>query len=71
MNWSLTLLGSIAAILVPMPVIFLVFGSRIRARSKFAPGFDLKLAAKRRQDEENRSGSEGEEKRADAVDSSS
>lgn len=41
-NWALTLLGCVALLLVPLPVIFLIYGRRIRARSKFAPGWDLK-----------------------------
>ena len=36
-NWTGTLLGCVAAVLVPIPVIFFKFGSKIRARSKFAP----------------------------------
>ena len=36
-NWAGTLLGCVAAVLVPIPVIFWKFGANIRARSKFAP----------------------------------
>ena len=36
-NWAGTLLGCVALILVPIPVIFWKFGAKIRQRSKFAP----------------------------------
>ncbi|KAG8528107.1 uncharacterized protein KY384_007023 [Bacidia gigantensis] len=36
-NWTGTLLGCVAAVLVPIPVIFYKYGHRIRQRSKFAP----------------------------------
>lgn len=36
-NWAGTLLGCVALILVPIPVVFYKFGARIRKRSKFAP----------------------------------
>ncbi|KAI1179751.1 polyamine transporter 1 [Nemania sp. FL0916] len=36
-QWASTLLGGIAAILVPIPVLFYLYGHRIRARSAFAP----------------------------------
>ncbi|ROW04356.1 hypothetical protein VSDG_00774 [Cytospora chrysosperma] len=38
-QWAATLLGCVAAILVPIPVVFLLYGARIRARSKLAPQF--------------------------------
>ncbi|MCJ1435467.1 hypothetical protein MMC27_004840 [Xylographa pallens] len=38
-NWAGTLLGCVAILLVPIPVIFLRYGARIRQRSKFAPTF--------------------------------
>lgn len=38
-QWASTLLGCVAAVLVPIPVIFLMYGARIRARSKIAPQF--------------------------------
>ena len=38
-NWASTLLGCVALVLVPIPVIFYVYGAKIRARSKFAPTF--------------------------------
>jgi len=36
-NWTGTLLGIVAALLVPIPVIFWKYGARIRERSAFAP----------------------------------
>ena len=36
-QWASTLLGCIAAALVPIPVIFYLYGHKIRERSKFAP----------------------------------
>ncbi|OKL58891.1 putative transporter [Talaromyces atroroseus] len=36
-NWAGTLLGCVAAVLVPIPIIFYFQGPKIRARSKFAP----------------------------------
>ena len=36
-NWSGTLLGCVAAVLVPIPVIFYRYGAKIRAKSRFAP----------------------------------
>ena len=36
-NWAGTLLGCVALLLVPIPVIFYKFGAKIRQRSKFAP----------------------------------
>lgn len=44
----MTLLGCFALLLVPMPIAFLYYGTRIRAKSKIAPSIDLK------QDEERR-----------------
>ena len=36
-NWASTLLGCIALLLVPIPVVFWRYGAKIRAKSKFAP----------------------------------
>ncbi|KAJ5812598.1 hypothetical protein N7474_008899 [Penicillium riverlandense] len=35
-NWAGTLLGCVAALLIPMPVLFYLYGPKIRAKSKFA-----------------------------------
>ncbi|KAL9088164.1 MAG: hypothetical protein Q9165_006291 [Trypethelium subeluteriae] len=53
-NWGMTLIGCIAALLVPMPFIFYFRGKQIRARSKFAPAPDIELDKKR--DEEKAMG---------------
>ncbi|KAL9102520.1 MAG: hypothetical protein Q9187_009113, partial [Circinaria calcarea] len=36
-NWAGTLLGCVAVVLVPIPIIFYKYGARIRTKSKFAP----------------------------------
>ncbi|KAK4053475.1 trifunctional histidinol dehydrogenase [Microbotryomycetes sp. JL201] len=37
-DWALTLLAFMALLLAPIPFLFLKYGARIRARSRFAPG---------------------------------
>lgn len=60
-NWGMTLLGCVAALLTPMPFLFYFFGKRIRAKSKFAPAPDIDQ--EKRKDEESRGTSdESEEK---------
>ena len=36
-QWTGTLLGIVAALLVPIPIAFYFYGAKIRARSTFAP----------------------------------
>lgn len=36
-QWASTLLGCVAACLVPIPVAFYFYGDRLRMKSKFAP----------------------------------
>jgi len=36
-QWAATLLGCVAAALVPIPVLFYMYGPQLRARSRFAP----------------------------------
>lgn len=36
-QWAATLLGCVAAVLVPIPVIFWFYGKRLRMKSTFAP----------------------------------
>ncbi|KAK4132973.1 MFS general substrate transporter [Trichocladium antarcticum] len=36
-QWASTLLGCVAAALVPIPIVFMLYGHRIRARSSYAP----------------------------------
>lgn len=40
-EWASTLLGCVAVVLIPMPVVFYIFGKKIRGKSKFAPAPDL------------------------------
>ncbi|AEO71516.1 b69ea4ca-cddd-420e-a3bd-f8ef84aed8b4 [Thermothielavioides terrestris] len=44
-QWASTLLGCVAAALVPIPVVFYLYGHKIRARSAYAPTFPPKGAA--------------------------
>ncbi|KAF2769530.1 MFS multidrug transporter [Teratosphaeria nubilosa] len=67
-NWGMTLLGCVAALFIPMPFVFYLYGKQIRAKSKFAPAPDLKQD--RRRDEESwggegEGGSEGKEEKGD------
>lgn len=41
-NWAGTLLGCLAAICVPIPICFYLFGKKLRQRSKFAPTMTVK-----------------------------
>ncbi|KAJ6464893.1 MFS polyamine transporter [Mycena sanguinolenta] len=43
-NWACTLLGAVGLLLAPSPFLFYKYGASIRARSKFAPCMDLKIA---------------------------
>lgn len=36
-QWACTLLGCVAVLLIPIPVLFYMYGHKIRAKSKFAP----------------------------------
>ncbi len=36
-QWAGTLLGCVAAVLVPIPVAFYIYGAKIREKSNFAP----------------------------------
>lgn len=44
-QWAATLLGCVATALVPIPVIFYLYGKRLRMKSRFAPTFELDEAA--------------------------
>ena len=39
-NWTGTLLGCVATVLIPIPAAFWYYGERIRARSPYAPTAD-------------------------------
>lgn len=38
-QWAMTLLGCVAALLAPVPVIFYVKGAQIRKNSRYTPKF--------------------------------
>ena len=38
-EWAGTLLGCLAAVMVPIPVLFIVYGRKLREKSKFSPTF--------------------------------
>ncbi|CAK4028591.1 major facilitator superfamily [Lecanosticta acicola] len=44
-NWAGTLLGCVALVLVPMPVVFYLKGHKIREKSKFAPTLPMATQA--------------------------
>jgi DHA1 family multidrug resistance protein-like MFS transporter len=44
-EWALTFLGCLAAVLVPVPVWFYLRGAKIREKSAFAPTFPPKPPA--------------------------
>lgn len=44
-QWAGTLLGCVAAVMVPLPVIFYLKGAKIREKSHFAPTFPLAAGA--------------------------
>lgn len=39
-QWAATLIGCVAAVLVPIPILFYFYGARLRTKSKFAPAMD-------------------------------
>lgn len=60
-NYALTLLGGVATVLIPVPIMFLLFGAKIRQRSKFAPGYDLKYAQQKKDEESGSASSASDE----------
>ncbi|KAI9867122.1 MAG: hypothetical protein M1813_009400 [Trichoglossum hirsutum] len=50
-NWAASLLGFVALAMVPIPVVFYVYGAKIREKSKFAPTMKIELP-----EEENQRG---------------
>jgi MFS transporter, DHA1 family, multidrug resistance protein len=36
-QWAGTLLGCLAAIMIPIPIAFVIYGPRLRQKSKYAP----------------------------------
>ncbi|CZT41529.1 probable fluconazole resistance protein [Rhynchosporium secalis] len=62
-NWTGTLLGCVALLLVPIPVIFYKYGAKIRQRSTFAPTKPVEASS---EDEEAPAVTEKVESRANA-----
>lgn len=60
-QWAGTLLGCLAACLVPIPICFYLFGKKLRRKSKFAPTMATKKPAT---DEESSSESDNESRMA-------
>ena len=58
-NWAGTLLGCVAAVLVPIPVLFYVYGHKIREKSAFAPTGPLAVQHPPLTDESETSESDG------------
>lgn len=58
-QWGNTFLGCLAAVMIPMPVLFFLYGHRIRERSKMAPALDLKMgpSSRRRKGKDIETGS--------------
>ncbi|KAF2654347.1 MFS general substrate transporter [Lophiostoma macrostomum CBS 122681] len=63
-QWASTLLGCIALVAVPMPILFYLYGKKIRGKSKFAPAPDI--AQDKRRDEEGRLGGSDESMNGEA-----
>lgn len=57
-NWAGTLLGCVALVLVPIPIVFYVYGAKIRERSAFAPTFSAGADEPSAGEETSASGSE-------------
>lgn len=36
-QWAATLLGCVAAVLIPVPIFFAIYGPKLRQKSKWAP----------------------------------
>lgn len=51
-QWASTLLGCLAACLVPIPVAFYFYGKKLRMKSKFAPFFEPATEAYAQEPEE-------------------
>ncbi len=51
-NYTSTMLGAVAALLVPIPIIFIKYGHKIREKSKFAPTPPKQDMTRRPTDEE-------------------
>jgi DHA1 family multidrug resistance protein-like MFS transporter len=65
-QWAGTLLGCVAAVLVPIPVYFWFYGFRLRLKSQFAPVLDNRPAPSNENNENNEN--HGELSRVASVD---
>ena len=52
-QWAGTLLGCVAVALVPIPIGFMLYGRKLRERSKFSPTFAEKAPPEESTDEED------------------
>lgn len=66
-QWASTLLGCVAAVLVPIPVIFYLYGHKIRAKSKVAPSFPAQSQPQAEASEDVESEKEKDQAGNDAV----
>jgi MFS transporter, DHA1 family, multidrug resistance protein len=41
-QWAATLLGCLALLMIPIPILFYIYGPKLRAKSKFAPTMKAK-----------------------------
>ncbi|KUI73739.1 hypothetical protein VM1G_09306 [Cytospora mali] len=57
-QWASTLLGCVAAVLAPIPVIFYIYGHKIRAKSKIAPSFPPQMRPETPDEKEHRANQE-------------
>ena len=63
-KWAGTLIGGIALILVPVPVAFLMYGQKLREKSKFAPTLPKPVRHVEEEEEDrNAVGEQGDEKK--------
>ncbi|KAL1838564.1 hypothetical protein VTJ49DRAFT_2524 [Mycothermus thermophilus] len=64
-QWASTLLGCVAAVMVPIPIIFYLYGHKIRAKSAYAPDYAdaQRSTAPAPEDEEGGAGTSTEEEK--------
>ncbi|KAL2265529.1 hypothetical protein VTJ83DRAFT_6629 [Remersonia thermophila] len=68
-QWASTLLGCVAAVMVPIPIIFYLYGHKIRAKSSYAPDYPdaQRASAPLPEDEEGVAGSSSMEEEKGAL----
>ncbi|KAI1506470.1 major facilitator superfamily transporter [Biscogniauxia marginata] len=67
-QWAATLLGCVAAVLIPIPAVFYLYGHKIRAKSRFAPTYQANTPDPVADDSQNRSNGAAGEGEKDAID---